>query len=556
MNKQLNAISQIQKQKCEHLRHCLDKMNFIHSFDSHSYDLVNSLYNKLVEYNNNIKIISQEKTKYSEKNKELELIINALKYKASSITKENEELHKEIISLMNKHSQYEENETLLKQTREENENMKFLINELKSKLKESTDEIASLKYKYEKLLTSLYDKTVSIKELFHINDNDSNNDNVLIIKPNFNISQPLSPNENFPTDINSNYVFNNSYIQNNFKKENNTETSNLLNKETVAMFQSKIKELEKEINNKDDKIQILQKQIDKYFNCNIPQISSNSINSNNNNNSIDNDLISSSFTLVVDYLKNENAMLKEKYETYIKFLLDNQKNHYDTLNEYKINKTDLINTLKEQNEKMKFKLKQNQNLINSLQRRVDFLNEQINSKANQYKQYSVFNEITLSYCVKSKIKETPSKKDIKNEIVKQKDIIINELQTQNNELKKQILLMDEKINKLELEKIKMSKEYKDVKGKFEQIRDDINKKEYSKLEGNMKEESLKDMVKMLEMEKKKFIEDVDKLNKELVGYEKKLQMVYKEMIIKNSEIARLNNLNTMLETQIKIFTKE
>ena len=555
MNNQLNAISQIQKQKCEHLRHCLDKMNFIHSFDSHSYDLVNSLYNKLVEYNNNIKIISQEKTKYSEKNKELELIINALKYKASSITKENEELHKEIISLMNKHSQYEENETLLKQTREENENMKFLINELKSKLKESTDEIASLKYKYQKLLTSLYDKTVSIKELFHINDNDSNNDNVLIIKPNFNISQPLSPNENFPTDINSNYVFNNSYIQNNFKKENNTETSNLLNKETVAMFQSKIKELEKEVNNKDDKIQILQKQIDKYFNCNIPQISSNSINSNNNN-SIDNDLISSSFTLVVDYLKNENAMLKEKYETYIKFLLDNQKNHYDTLNEYKINKTDLINTLKEQNEKMKFKLKQNQNLINSLQRRVDFLNEQINSKTNQYKQYSVLNEITLSYCVKSKIKETPSKKDIKNEIVKQKDIIINELQTQNNELKKQILLMNEKINKLELEKIKMNKEYKDVKGKFEQIRDDINKKEYSKLEGNMKEESLKDMVKMLEMEKKKFIEDVDKLNKELVEYEKKLQMVYKEMIIKNSEIARLNNLNTMLETQIKIFTKE
>lgn len=554
MNNQLNAISQIQKQKCEHLRHCLDKMNFIHSFDSHSYDLVNSLYNKLVEYNNNIKIISQEKTKYSEKNKELELIINALKYKASSITKENEELHKEIISLMNKHSQYEENETLLKQTREENENMKFLINELKSKLKESTDEIASLKYKYEKLLTSLYDKTVSIKELFHINDNDSNNDNVLIIKPNLNISQPLSPNENFPTDINNNYVFNNSYIQNNFKKENNTETSNLLNKETVAMFQSKIKELEKEVNNKDDKIQILQKQIDKYFNCNIPQISSNSINSNNN--SIDNDLISSSFTLVVDYLKNENAMLKEKYETYIKFLLDNQKNHYDTLNEYKINKTDLINTLKEQNEKMKFKLKQNQNLINSLQRRVDFLNEQINSKTNQYKQYSVLNEITLSYCVKSKIKETPSKKDIKNEIVKQKDIIINELQTQNNELKKQILLMNEKINKLELEKIKMNKEYKDVKGKFEQIRDDINKKEYSKLEGNMKEESLKDMVKMLEMEKKKFIEDVDKLNKELVGYEKKLQMVYKEMIIKNSEIARLNNLNTMLETQIKIFTKE
>ena len=554
MNNQLNAISQIQKQKCEHLRHCLDKMNFIHSFDSHSYDLVNSLYNKLVEYNNNIKIISQEKAKYSEKNKELELIINALKYKASSITKENEELHKEIISLMNKHSQYEENETLLKQTREENENMKFLINELKSKLKESTDEITSLKYKYEKLLTSLYDKTVSIKELFHINDNDSNNDNVLIIKPSFNISQPLSPNENFPTD--SNYVFNNSYLQNNFKKENNTETSNLLNKETVAMFQSKIKELEKEINNKDDKIQILQKQIDKYFNCNIPQISSNSINSSNNNNSIDNDLISSSFTLVVDYLKNENAMLKEKYETYIKFLLDNQKNHYDTLNEYKINKTDLINTLKDQNEKMKFKLKQNQNLINSLQRRVDFLNEQINVKANQYKQYSVLNEITLSYCVKSKIKETPSKKDLKNEIVKQKDIIINELQTQNNELKKQILVMNEKINKLELEKIKMNKEYKDVKGKFEQIRDDVNKKEYSKLEGNMKEESLKDMVKMLEMEKKKFIEDVDKLNKELVGYEKKLQMVYKEMIIKNSEIARLNNLNTMLETQIKIFTKE
>ena len=554
MNNQLNAISQIQKQKCEHLRHCLDKMNFIHSFDSHSYDLVNSLYNKLVEYNNNIKIISQEKAKYSEKNKELELIINALKYKASSITKENEELHKEIISLMNKHSQYEENETLLKQTREENENMKFLINELKSKLKESTDEITSLKYKYEKLLTSLYDKTVSIKELFHINDNDSNNDNVLIIKPSFNISQPLSPNENFPTD--SNYVFNNSYLQNNFKKENNTETSNLLNKETVAMFQSKIKELEKEINNKDDKIQILQKQIDKYFNCNIPQISSNSINSSNNNNSIDNDLISSSFTLVVDYLKNENVILKEKYETYIKFLLDNQKNHYDTLNEYKINKTDLINTLKDQNEKMKFKLKQNQNLINSLQRRVDFLNEQINVKANQYKQYSVLNEITLSYCVKSKIKETPSKKDLKNEIVKQKDIIINELQTQNNELKKQILVMNEKINKLELEKIKMNKEYKDVKGKFEQIRDDVNKKEYSKLEGNMKEESLKDMVKMLEMEKKKFIEDVDKLNKELVGYEKKLQMVYKEMIIKNSEIARLNNLNTMLETQIKIFTKE
>ena len=63
MNNQLNAISQIQKQKCEHLRHCLDKMNFIHSFDSHSFDLVNSLYNKLVECNNIIKNISQENSK-------------------------------------------------------------------------------------------------------------------------------------------------------------------------------------------------------------------------------------------------------------------------------------------------------------------------------------------------------------------------------------------------------------------------------------------------------------------------------------------------------------
>ena len=146
-----------QNERLQFIRANLDKLNFIQSFDVYSLDLVECLYNDIVKKQREINSINKEYKKISTENEERKLIINALKYKITAILKENEDLHKEIIELMNSKSLTEESDTLIKKSKEENESMKFLISEYKAKINELNKENLFLKSKQEKFITNLYE---------------------------------------------------------------------------------------------------------------------------------------------------------------------------------------------------------------------------------------------------------------------------------------------------------------------------------------------------------------------------------------------------------------
>ena len=116
-------------QKYNFLREKLDKLNYIQSFDLYSMELIETLLNDIMKNQNEISNLHKKQKQSSESNEEKSLTINALKYKINLILKENQDLHNEVINLMDKSSMKEENESIVKKSKEEIENMQFLISQ-------------------------------------------------------------------------------------------------------------------------------------------------------------------------------------------------------------------------------------------------------------------------------------------------------------------------------------------------------------------------------------------------------------------------------------------
>ena len=133
--KDLN-LKNSQNNKYNYVRNQLDKMKFIQSFDEYSVDLVETLLNEIINNKNEILKLNKTLHQNKEQIEELNITLNAFKYKSESIIKENKDLHSEIVKLTEKFSKKDSNiETQLHQLRDDNSSLKYLVTDLKKKLK-------------------------------------------------------------------------------------------------------------------------------------------------------------------------------------------------------------------------------------------------------------------------------------------------------------------------------------------------------------------------------------------------------------------------------------
>lgn len=530
-------------QKYNFLREKLDKLNYIQSFDLYSMELIETLLNDIMKNQNEISNLHKKQKQSSESNEEKSLTINALKYKINLILKENQDLHNEVINLMDKSSMKEESESIVKKSKEEIENMQFLISQYKNKINFLEKENIFLKKKQEKFITSLYDKSVNIKQIFESNAKEESkdsfeknfNDLIESKKENFELTEVLSP-------MSSTVQFNNSMIQ---AKVN--ESLNMKKRESdimISTMQSQIDKYEKELKDKENEIRILHGQMSKYFNYTLPTNNS-LITSSGGENTYE------TLQMNIDFLKTEIKTQKDKYESYIKYLLDNQKNHYESMKELKIGKNEIMDKLKEENERLKNRIKNNLIIYNDLNQKNISLIKELNlqkellvKKSKPSLKITQDNNITLLPSKQSQ--ETP--KFIQNENIRQQQ---EKIIKQNENLIKSIT---EKNKVLDLHNKELQIQLTELESSYSKLQDEFNSKMRKQLSNDLNDTELEKKINSLLSDKISLESTISSLNTSLSSHEKKLDMICKELIAKNSEISRLNNLNSMLETQIKIFS--
>ena len=540
--KDLN-LKNSQNNKYNYLRNQLDKMKFIQSFDEYSVDLVETLLNEII--NNKNEILKLNKTLHQNKEyiEELNITLNAFKYKSESIIKENKDLHSEIIKLTEKFAKKDSNiETQLHQLKDDNSSLKYLVTDLKKKLKLSQIENNKYKDLYKIFTTSLFERSINIKQMYlnqkEEEENDPNNphskpmnletfeNNVysLIKKPKIEISENLN-------------VSSKETIENYFPKPKYypINTINEENQKQILNLKNELKSLQLENS-------IMKKQMLSFFNY---EYLDNKLYLNDNSQINNFQSFNNSNPIVIDFLRNELRTMKEKYESYIDYF---NKNRPDKAQRLRINNIKLLNEridkISEENKHLKKQI-------------ID-----INYQKDQIENEKDFLKNTL----KKEIEKSKIKKDIKVSISNSQSIQflynkkkdnskeqISKLLNDNKILEEENLLMKKNIRNLNNEKEKLNSELiynnhqiGELIDKCNSLNKTIYENKINLINNNVIEEKNKQLTEELNKTNCS-IEDIKKEN------ESKLNLLKHELLIKEKEILRLNEINKMYEIQIQMF---
>ena len=273
------------------LRSQLDKIKYLFPLDYGSLDLVEALLNEILSLRRKVQSMDQDINDLKEKNETLVLGITAYKHQNKDLFKQNSDLHKEIINLLEKQS-FKGKEIEFKRLNDDTQTLKFLLNSQKEKNQKIQSEIVQIKQKYIELVVDMYEKKVNMEKIFsELKDTEG-----LSLKPRgvepYNEERSTSSNLNSMNSTNKFGAFNadvrNSTSNNNFSvSPMNTRTKNNSKQMIERIFI-----LENEVKEKNKEIALLKKNA---FNENVLDQK-----------------------VVIDYLKKELKTTKEKYECIIK----------------------------------------------------------------------------------------------------------------------------------------------------------------------------------------------------------------------------------------------
>ena len=532
--KDLN-LKNSQNNKYNYLRNQLDKMKFIQSFDEYSVDLVETLLNEII--NNKNEILKLNKTLHQNKEyiEELNITLNAFKYKSESIIKENKDLHSEIIKLTEKFAKKDSNiETQLHQLKDDNSSLKYLVTDLKKKLKLSQIENNKYKDLYRIFTTSLFEKSIDIKQMYlnqkEEEDNDPKNphskpmnletfeNNVysLIKKPKIEISENLN-------------VSSKETIENYFPKPKYypINTINEENQKQILNLKNELKSLQLENS-------IMKKQMLSFFNY---EYLDNKLYLNDNSQINNFQSFNNSNPIVIDFLRNELRTMKEKYESYINYFNKNRPDKAQSLR---------INNIKKLNERIDKISEENKHLKKQI---ID-----INYQKDQIENEKDYLKNTL----KKEIEKSNIKKDFMVSIIKNQPIQFLYNKKKDNS-KEQIskLLNDNKI--LEEENLLMKKNIRNLNNEKEKLNSELIYNNHQIGELIDKCNSLNKTIyeNVIEEKNKQLTEELNKTNCSIEDIKKenesKLNLLKHELLIKEKEILRLNEINKMYEIQIQMF---
>lgn len=304
------------------LRGQLDKIKYLQSFDYSSMELIEEMLNEILSLRRQIKNGETDITELKQKNETLILGIAAYKHQNTELFKQNSELHNEVISLLEKQN-FQGKDVELKRLNEDTNSLKFLLSNAKEKNQKLQKEIAQMKQRYIELVVNIYEKKINMQKIFtelqesdQINlkdrgietfgqSNNNNNENSNRVSSSGN--EVNNSSTNFKQQIGK--VLSSGIT--NYGGGNGLGRGRGTNKEMIE----KIYNLECELKDKNKEIAMLKKNI-------------------HNENILEQKVI-------IDYLKNELRLTKEKYDCYIKYQIDKNDKMNKTFNN-KLNKTKKI----------------------------------------------------------------------------------------------------------------------------------------------------------------------------------------------------------------------
>ncbi len=527
--------------KYNFLRVQLDNMKYIQSFDEYSIDLVETLLNEVIKYKNEILKLNKTVNKNKEYIEELTISLNAFKFKSESILKENKDLHSEIIKLTEKFSKKDSNtETQLYQLKDDNTSLKYIISDLKKQLKQIKTENNKLKDNYSIFLTGLFEKSINVRQMYldKREEEENNPDNPhskpmsletfesnfysLIKKPNIEISENLNDDNNKKFDSIENYFPKSNYYPIN--------TINDENKKQIDNLKNELKSIKLENS-------ILQKQMLSFFNYeyldNKLYLNDNSENHNFNNNN----------PMIIDFLRNELRKTKEKYESYIEYFMNNKNEKVNNNKNINIkNLNEQIEKISEENKKLKKQINDINYEKDQIENEKDFLKKTLKKELDKstIKKPNLISKNTSIQFLHIKKKDN-SKEQI-SKLLNDKKI----LEEENSSMKKNIRNLKIEKEKLNSELMYNNHQIGELIDKCNLLNKSIYEKNINSLNNNEMEEKNKKLKEELDKTNCS-IEDIKREN------ESKQNLLKHELLIKDKEILRLNEINKMLEIQIQMF---
>ena len=311
------------------LRNQLDKIKYLQSFDYSSMELIEEMLNEILSLRRQIKNTETDITELKQKNETLILGIAAYKHQNTELFKQNSELHNEVISLLEKQS-FQGRDIELKRLNEDTNSLKFLLNNAKEKNQKLQKEIAQMKQRYIELVVNIYEKKINMQKIFtELQESDQINLKDRGIEA---YGMGSANNENSNRVSSSGNEVNNSST--NLKQQIGKITSSVISNSNVngigrgrgtnKEMIEKIYNLECELKDKNKEIAMLKKNI-------------------HNENVLEQKVI-------IDYLKNELKLTKEKYDCYIKYQVDKN----EKMNKTFTNKLNKTKKLKQFNAKDKY----------------------------------------------------------------------------------------------------------------------------------------------------------------------------------------------------------
>ena len=342
------------------LRSLCDKHHYLQSMDYGSLSLIEAILNDLISLKHIHSRTKEDISLLKEKNENLILITKAYKQQNNDLFNENAELHKEIIDLIEQKN-FKGKEIEMKRLNDDKNTIKFLYEESNEKYMKILKKYNKLKNKYLEVVSDIYDKKKYLNQIFdeldddcllnfekkefenydNINDNSNNNEKKMSTTYKNSNNNGENTNNNFNnTNLyeNNNNNNNNNSNNNNHSNNNNNNNSNNNNissnmntnplnefyttslKKTNKELYEKIYSLENELNAKNKELFLLKK-----------------------------NLATENMTeqkVVIDFLKKELNSTKEKYEYYLKYQMNKNK---DEIKKNDIKHKKYINQLRNSN---------------------------------------------------------------------------------------------------------------------------------------------------------------------------------------------------------------
>ena len=565
------------------LRKELDSLGFRETFNEFSIDLIENLTKEIISNKNNIKNLNNSLKISNDKIEQMNVTLKAFKYKINLISKENFDLHKEIINFIEKESKNEIKENLnINKFKEENFSLKELINQLKKNIENLKEENFKIKEKFNNYFINVFDKANFDMKKIYLTEEDKkedekNNKFQIISFQQLENNIKLAIDEpKFEINNNNEICFGNEIINENINKEIKFFSNGENIKKNIEL-NNIIKEYEKIIKNLKMENEILKKQIEKYFNYDYLNLNKNNIlfnnnnildlsNINNNSNSDSNSFIyknsnNSSLNLndnektnfVIDYLLNEIKDTKNKYENYIKFLrekgFNSNYNSIDYINENKILK-EKIKKIENLNSINKKKINDLEFYNENYKNKIDYLNKTIeknkklnvNDNNNKYIPFIIVHNENFQYL------KIDNKYDFLN-----LNKIIEKLTSENVVLKKDNKNSKDKIKNLEIKNTTLEQDYDLLKTENNILTDKYNKLNKTILINNNNNQLNKENSDKFLIENDNLKNNINELNNKIKNFDKDINLLKKDNLIKEKEIIKLQNEINLLNKQINFF---